>query len=518
MEILTGQQMRNVDRRAIEQFGIPGLDLMEAAGRGVAEAFLEDHADAADRGVLIVCGKGSNGGDGLVVARHLSRSGLSPRVILLAAPGQLSGDAAANLESANRAGVRVESVTDIAAWDGLDGLLDEAPYVIDAILGTGIRGGARGLPAAVIRQLNESGARVVSVDLPSGVDSDSPAVAGEALRAERTYTLCRPKLPLVLPPSDRLAGRWRVIPIGIPDEAVSEERGRLEWLDAEVAASLLPARPDDAHKGALGHLLAVAGAEGKTGAAILLARGALRSGVGLLTVATRASCRELVAAGQAEMMTESLEETAAGELGPGAAPHVLRLLAQRDALAIGPGLGTDAETQGTIARLIADRRRPTVVDADALAAIARSDPAAGSAPALVLTPHPGEASRLLGCATAEVQADRLGAAARLVERTGATVVLKGHRSVIASPDGRTAINSSGNPGMATAGTGDVLTGIVGALLARGLAGFDAARLAVYLHGDAGDRAAAELGPDGMIASDLVDRLPAAFAGLVRGEG
>ena len=516
MEILTGQQMRNVDRRAIERLGIPGIDLMQAAGRGVAEAFLEDHPDAAARGVLIVCGKGNNGGDGLVAARHLTLRGLAPRVVLLAAPEQVEGDAAKSLDAAIRDGVKVESVTDATGWNTLSGLLDSAPYVLDAILGTGVRGGARGLPAVVIRELNRARTSVVSVDLPSGIDADSPAVAGEALRAARTYTLCRPKLPLVLPPSDRLAGRWRVIPIGIPDQAVQKEGSLLEWLDAAVAASLMPNRPHDAHKGGLGHLLAVAGSQGKSGAAILLARGALRSGVGLLTVATRDSCRAVVAAGQAEMMTESLQETAAGALGPEAAPHMLRLLAERDALAIGPGLGTDAETQAAVARVIGQRHRPAVLDADGLGALSLSDLPYEAQPAVVLTPHPGEAARLLGCPTGEVQADRLGAARRLVERTGATVVLKGHRSLIAATDGRTSFNASGNSGMATAGTGDVLTGVVGALLARGLSGFDAARLAVYLHGDAGDRAAENLGPEGMIASDLIDRLPAAFAGLARG--
>jgi NAD(P)H-hydrate epimerase len=518
MEILTGRQMRNVDRRAIDEMGIPGLELMEAAGAGVAEAFLEDFPEAPRRRIVILCGKGNNGGDGLVAARLLKRRGLDPHVLLLAAEETLAGEAAHNLRAARECGVRIDAAADTAAWEGLRELLQGGPLVLDAMLGTGVSGGARGLIGRAIDDLNRAETRVAAVDLPSGVDGDRAAVEGIAVRADRTYTLCRPKLALILPPAAALAGRWRVIPIGIPDEAVRREGARLEWLGIDEAASLLPPRSAESHKGTFGHLLAVAGSRGKTGAAVLLARGALRCGVGLITAAAPESCQPAIAAQQAELMSEPLPEAAAGTYAEAAASRVLELAAERDALAIGPGLGTERSTHDLVEAVLRARPCPTVADADALNAVAAAGPArlerlrAGSSP-LVLTPHPGEAGRLLGCDAAAVQADRLAAAHRLAQSSGAVTVLKGHRTVIAAPDGRAAINSSGNPGMASAGSGDVLCGMVGALLARRLDPYDAARLAVFAHGAAGDAAARELGVEGMIASDLIDSIPEALRAL-----
>ncbi len=519
MEILTGEQMRRVDRRAIETLGIPGILLMESAGRGVAEALLADFPDARSRGVSILCGKGNNGGDGLVAARFLARSGIVPQVVLLAAAGELSGDAATNLRAALASGLVVLEAPDETAWAALPSSPSpRGPIVLDALLGTGVRGGARGLVARVIADLNRSGATVVSVDLPSGLDADSTRVEGPAVQAARTYTLCRPKIPLAIEPASRLCGAWRVVPIGIPDAAVAEEKPDLEWLDAAAVRGVLAPREASTHKGTYGHLLAVAGSKGKAGAAVLVARAALRSGVGLVTAATPASTLPVVAAQQAEVMTEPLEETASGAVAATAAERVLALLDTRDALALGPGLGTEEAAREMVLAVLARRARPAVVDADALNVLAASGGealrAAGSSSApWVLTPHPGEAARLLGATVKAIQSDRLTAARRLAELSGAVVVLKGHRTVIAAPGGRASINSSGNPGMATAGSGDVLTGIVGALLARGLDPLEASRVAVFAHGDAGDRAAARRGQEGMIAADLLEELPAALVAI-----
>ncbi len=523
MEVLTGEQMRRVDRRAIETLGIPGILLMESAGRGIADALLDDYPHARVRGVLILCGKGNNGGDGLVAARFLARRGLVPRVVLLAAASELSGDAATNLKAARASGLEVEEAPDEKAWTSLVPLLSpQGPIVLDAILGTGVRGGARGLAARAIADLNGSGATGVSVDLPSGLDADSAKVEGPAVQAARTYTLCRPKVPVALEPASRCCGAFRVLPIGIPDRAVADEKPDLEWLDAAAVRGLLPAREAGSHKGTYGHLLAVAGSRGKAGAAVLVARAALRSGVGLVTAATPASSLPVVASQQAEVMTEPLEETPSGALAATAAARILELLDGRDALALGPGLGTEAPTREMVAAVLARRARPAVVDADALNALAacggEAIHAAGSAGApWELTPHPGEAARLLGASVGAIQSDRLGAARRLASLSGGVVVLKGHRTVIASPGGFAAVNSSGNPGMATAGSGDVLTGIVGALLARGLDPLDASRIATYVHGDAGDRAAARRGQEGMIAADLLDALPAALVAIGNAE-
>jgi NAD(P)H-hydrate epimerase len=522
MEVLTGQQMRNVDRRTIEEMGIASLLLMESAGQGVAASLVEDHAGELARGCVILCGKGNNGGDGFVVGRHLKRMGYTPRVVLLARAEDISGDAAVNLRAARASGVEVEEVPDVDAWKTARPAVDESSLILDAILGTGIQGGARGLAAKVIRDLNSSGAIVIALDIPSGLDADSTDVVGIAVDAEHTYTLCRPKLPLVLGPAASYAGSWSVIPIGIPDDAVRRERAEIEWLDSTSVRELLPERDLETHKGTFGHLLAVAGSRGKSGAAVLLGLSALRSGVGLMTVAVPRGSLEAVAAARAEIMTEPLSESSAGNLGRGAASRALRLLADRDALAVGPGLGTAKETRQTVLSLLERRTRPAVADADALNALAEET---GVTPAmlasrrfpLVLTPHPGEAARLLRSTTGKIQADRIGTLRRLTRRTGAVVVLKGHRTLVGAPDGRVAVNSSGNPGMATAGTGDVLTGMIGAFLARGLDAWDAARLAVFVHGDAGDRAAFDLGQDGMIAGDLVSRIPDAINALQRGD-
>ncbi len=522
MEILTGEEMRRVDRRTIEGLGIPGLVLMESAGRGVAERLLLDFPDAAGRGVLVLCGKGNNGGDGLTAARHLARLGLTPRVLLFARGEEVPGDAAVNLVAARGSGLRVEEILTTEDWTRYLFLLRPRTLVVDALLGTGVVGGARGLLAEVIEDLNEAEATVLSVDLPSGLDANSGEVPGPAVRAHRTYTLCRPKVPLVLKPAAAHSGSWVVIPIGIPDAAVAEEHPELEWLDADAVRGLLTARAPEAHKGTFGHLLAVAGSRGKAGAAVLAARAALRSGVGLVTVATAASVRPEVAVQQAEVMTEPLPESRQGAISRRALPALARLLASRDALALGPGLGTEPGTRALVQGLLARRRVPAVLDADGLNAFGvasdrkASLPKAGRHP-LVLTPHPGEAARLLRSTPRGVQGDRLGSARKLATRTGAIVILKGHGTVVAGPDGRAAINSTGNAGMATAGTGDVLTGIVGAFLARGLSAWDAARLAVFLHGDAGDRAAAAMGEEALTATDLLARLPEALVGLGSGE-
>jgi NAD(P)H-hydrate epimerase len=520
MEIVSGEQMRSIDRRAIESLGIPGLQLMEAAGRGVADSLVADYPGSVGGCVAVLCGKGNNGGDGLVAARYLARHGIQPRVLLLASAGELRGDAARNLVAAREQGLEVREIPDEAAWSEARGVLDEVCVVLDAMLGTGVRGGARGLVATVIEDLNESTTPVVSVDLPSGIDADRVSIDGPTVRAERTYTLCRPKLPLLLDPAAAYAGSVRVVPIGIPVEALGEEDLSLEWIERTTARALMPHREAASHKGDHGHLLAVAGSRNKSGAAVLLARGALRAGVGLITVATTTSAQERVAVQQAEVMTEPLAETADGEMAAAAAPVALELLTRRDALALGPGLGTGDETREAVRAIVAGSTAPMVIDADGLHALATSPdalPLPERRRPVVLTPHPGEAARLLGIETTEVQTDRLAAARRLALTSAAVVVLKGHQSIVACPTGRIGISSAGNPGMATGGTGDVLTGVLGALLASGLSAWDSARLAVFVHADAGDRAARRLGQDGMIASDLIDELPAALAELRRAD-
>jgi hydroxyethylthiazole kinase-like uncharacterized protein yjeF len=515
MEIVTGEQMRRIDERAIERFGVPSLKLMEAAGRGIASALLRDFPDLPQRGLLLLCGKGNNGGDGLVAARYLARREIPHALLLLGTAEELSPDARDNLKLALQHGVDVTHVNDEAGWEQQKRRLEGNQIVLDAMLGTGIKGGARGLVARVIRDLNMVQRPVVAVDVPSGIDADRTETDGISVKATRTYALCRPKLALVLDPSSRHVGQLTVIPIGIPDDAVEAEGLTLSWTDRRCARRLLPRRAANSHKGDYGHLLAVAGSPGKSGAAVLLARGALRAGAGLVSVASVPGCIEQIAVQQAEIMTEMLAATSGGQLAAVAAQSLSAQLEGKSALAIGPGLGTDAETRLAVRSIVHDCSLPLVIDADGLNALA-DDGAIGRIPEprpgrqLILTPHPGEAGRLLDQTTAEVQADRPRAALRLAERSGAMVVLKGHQTLVAAPDGRLAVNSSGNPGMATAGTGDVLTGIAGAFLARGMPAWDAARLAAFVHGSAGDMAAATVGFDSLIASDLIAHLPQAM--------
>ena len=510
MEILSGEQMRRVDRRTIEEYGISGWTLMDAAGRGVARALLQDHRDAARRELLVLCGKGNNGGDGLVAARYLAQAGIKPQVVLIGRDADLQGDAATAFRAAVSAGLTVRQIVDPEPWIAETPALQRNSLVLDGLLGTGVRGGARGAMAQVIEWLNRGEGEVASIDLPSGLSGDHAEVEGPAVRAQRTYTLCRPKIPLVFEPAASHSRTFRVVPIGIPDAAVAAEQSTLEWTDSTSVRALLPARDLDAHKGIFGHLLLVAGSLGKSGAALLAGRAALRAGVGLVTVATPRDVLPLVAPAQAELMTIPLEQTGEGCLARSAADSLLDRLEEFDAVAIGPGLGQHDETQAAVRKLVQQCDKPCVVDADGLNALAPLSGAISdesSARRILLTPHPGEAARLLELSTSQIQRERRAAASALADRSGCSVLLKGRHSIVSAPGADLAICSRGNPGMASAGTGDVLTGIAGALLARGLSARDAGRLAAYLHGDAGDRAAARLGQEGMIAGDLILEIP-----------
>jgi NAD(P)H-hydrate epimerase len=506
--------MREVDRRAVADLGIPGVTLMENAGRGAAATLVEllPSLGAPRRGtrVAIVCGKGGNGGDGFVAARWLRRRGLRPLVLLAARPADVTGDAAAKLAALRRAGVSPIVIEDP---DQSAPRLAESHVVVDALLGTGARGAPTGLTADLIERINAAGRPVVALDVPSGLPADGGAPAGPAVRAAATLTFAGLKLGLVQPPGVDLAGRVTVVPIGVPETELA--RGVRTWLveRADVAARF-PPRPRDAHKGTYGSLLIVGGSRGKTGAAALAARAAMRAGGGLVTTATAASQQPVVAGLVVESMTEPLPETAAGTVALAARERLLELAGRRDAVALGPGLGLEAETQELVRGLARDLERPLVLDADALTALAgRLEELRHARGPRCLTPHPAEMARLLGTSVADVQRDRVGAARGFALGHGVHVALKGATTVVAAADGRVFLNPTGNPGMASGGTGDVLTGIVGAFLARGLEAADALVAAVYLHGSAGDLAAARLGEESLVASDVIEALPEAFAAL-----
>lgn len=511
--VLTAAQMRDADRRTIEEIGLPGAVLMENAGAAAARVLRSRYL--CSRRPLVLCGKGNNGGDGFVIARHLLD--LAPSVFLFGSRQDVRGEARLHMGALERSGGVLVEVLDEASWARVRAAAATADVAVDALLGTGLHQAPAGAVAEAIALLRsvraERGVPVVAVDIPSGVPSDGGELGWDAVQADVTVTFAAPKYGHVLPPACDHVGTLIVADIGIPSAVLAQTSPSL-WLAEEGdVRKAYPPRPAGAHKGSFGHVLVAAGAVGKTGAAILSAGGALVSGAGLVTVAIAAPALPLVAAGRPELMTEPLPVTPAGALDREAAARAAALAGSRDALVIGPGLGQDPPAREFVRDVLRAYVGPVVVDADGLNALAASDRAARATDALrrdapvVVTPHPGEMARLVGVPTAEVQRRRLETARAFAIETGAVVVLKGHRTVVARPDGAACVNPTGNPGMATGGTGDVLSGVIGALLARGLDGWTAAVAGVYLHGAAGDDAAERRGEESLVAGDLLDSVP-----------
>ena len=509
--LFTAAEMRALDARAIQTLKIPGPRLMEHAGRGAAAVIAREWAPIRGKRVLVLCGKGNNGGDGFVVARYLRAKGARPRVLLFARRAEVGGDAAQALARWRGA---VEDIHDEPDLGALARALEATDLVVDALLGTGLTGPARGIVAESIERLNaasgRSGVPVVALDVPSGLGSDSGAVLGPTVRATLTTTFAGLKRSLMQEPAATLAGRVVIVPIGIPADEAARGLNTFALEEGDVRP-LFPPRPPETHKGTYGHLLVIAGSVGKTGAAALAGRAALRSGVGLCTVATPASQQPVVAGFSMELMTEPIAETSAQSLAVKARERLVDLALARDAVALGPGISLDPESQALARALVAEVPRPMVVDADALSALAGHLDLLGQVPApRVLTPHPGEMARMLGTSVAQVQADRIETVRRFCAQHRVHLVLKGARSVLGAPDGRVFVNPTGNPGMAAGGSGDVLTGMIGAFLARGFEPLAALQAGCYLHGHAGDLAAADRGEEGLLASDLVETIPAAI--------
>jgi len=502
--LATAAEMRELDRHTIETLGVPAALLMEVAGAAVAREV--ERLRAGDAPVWVVCGSGSNGGDGLVAARHLHLRGAPVRLWPLEDPAVWRGESAANWRRAQALGIPLV---------GPRQRPEAGAVLVDAIFGTGLSRPVEGAAALAIRRLREArpACRVVAVDLPSGLDADTGQPLGDAVAADVTVTIGLPKLALALEPGRSLAGRIVVARIGIADAAPGLALRAELWTRA-AAARRLPQRPRDGHKGSFGHVLVAAGSEGKTGAAALCALGALRVGAGLVTVACPQSTAPVIASAGSEWMTAPLPEAAGACFGRAAEKGLLELAAARDVVALGPGVGRAEETRSFVRQLARALANPLVLDADGLVAFADGLPElrARRAPT-ILTPHPGEAALLLGSTPAEVNRDRVAAARRLASETGASVVLKGAATVVAEPDGFVAVNPTGGPALATGGTGDVLTGVVAGLIAQGVPAREAAVLGAFLHGAAADRLAAERGPAGLLASEVAGALPDALRAL-----
>lgn len=516
MRIVNAAQMRAADRQTIEQLGLSSLILMENAGRQVVAVLQDAFADLASRRVAVVSGRGNNGGDGFVVARTLRQRQIDVLPLLVGPAADVQGDARVNLTLLAPVGLSLIEIPDETAWRRVRDDVARAGVIVDAIFGTGLNKPLEGLFRTIVADLNGFNVPIVSIDLPSGFSADDPQILGETIDASITVTLGAPKLPLVLWPGKSRTGKLVVADIGIPPHVIEELDGPyVNLFTREQAQALLPARVADSHKGDYGRVLIVAGSPGKSGAARLSALGALRSGAGLVTVATPRSCQHTVAALAPEYMTEGLPETPDGSIDGEALDRVLGVAC--DVVAAGPGLGTGAGTSSVVHGLVERASVPLVLDADALNVFA-SDPdrlrGRPDAP-IVVTPHPGEMARLTGTSASQVQADRIGTARSFATSHAVFVVLKGAQTIVAAPNGRVTINPTGNPGMATGGTGDVLTGMIAAWLAQLGDPERACGLAVYLHGLAGDLAAGAVGEVSLIATDLVGQLGPAILSLMR---
>ena len=475
------------------------------------EAAYEERLDGR---IAVLCGRGNNGGDGFVVARTLLQRGVDCAVFVIGSLADVRGDARTNLDILGRLGVTVVEINDEQAWELHFSEISQCTLIVDAIFGTGLKAGLAGMLETVIADVNASGIPIVAIDLPSGMSADTPHLIGDCIDASMTVTLAAPKLPLVLPPAEAHAGDVVIADIGIPSEVIEQLEGRtIELLTREDVRSLLEPRAADSHKGEFGRVLVVAGSRGKTGAAHLAGMAALRAGAGLVSVATPASCLPIVASLSAELMTEPLDESADGQVVGAAIERILAMA--RDVIACGPGLGR-GKGAGELVRALLDRvEAPLVLDADALTVLA-DDPGrliGRDGRDIIITPHPGEMARLVGGSAEEVQANRIDVACDFATTHRLYVVLKGHRTIIATPEGRVFINPTGNAGMATGGTGDVLTGMVASFLAQLLDAEAACRLAVFLHGMAGDLAVERHGEVAMTAGDVLAHIGSAILDL-----
>lgn len=516
MKVANAAQMREMDRQTIDDYGMPSIVLMENAALRVVETLEQRYAPLRGKRIAVVCGKGNNGGDGLAIARHLATRCCADVTVWLAAdPQSLRGDAAVNYGMAQKFGVDVRRVEAALAPP-----LADFALIVDALLGTGAKGAVTGMAADLIEDMNDSGRPVVAVDLPSGLDADTGRVDGACVRASLTVTFALPKFGLLVFPGAAHVGELVVADIGMPCRVMEADAVSVRVTEAVDVARWLPARIEgrDSNKGTFGHVTVIAGAQGFVGAPVMAAEAASRTGAGLVTLAIPKSVQAAAMSRVSPVvMTRGLAETDEGTFALDALDAALALAAKGTVAALGPGIGADnTDTKAFVREFIGRCTVPLVIDADGLNVLA-SEPRRGpslvkgrSAPT-ILTPHPGEMGRLLGLDTKAVQADRRGAVEQATERFGCVVLLKGGRTLIAAPGGTLSINTTGNAGMATGGTGDVLTGVIAALVACGLGPTEAAAAGAYLHGLAGDLAVqTQGGKAGLIATDLIDALPRAI--------
>ncbi len=516
MRLVTASEMASLDRRTIEEIGIPGMVLMENAARGAAGFFLEFLPDILTRRITVLAGSGNNAGDGFVLARIFHGMGAKTGVVCLRDPERLQGDALTNFRIMGRIGVPVQVWSEAQEFEAQWRAIAESEVVIDAILGTGLKSEVQGLYRQVIDRLNDLDVPILAVDVPSGLDASTGKILGNAVRASATATFGCLKIGQVIDPGRERVGELRLVDIGIPPQVVEKSGVQRWWLDGSLVSGWLHPRPEDAHKGTCGHIAVLSGSRGKTGAATLICQGAARVGAGLVTLFIPESLNSILEVKLTEAMTWPIPETEEQSPSIAALDPILELLAGKQAFAMGPGISTHASTGRLVRGLLAQCPCPMVLDADALTLASDDVSVLGSAGhPIVITPHPGEMARLLSSTTKSVQEDRLGTASRFSQEHGITVVLKGSRTIIAAPDGRIAVNGSGNPAMASGGMGDTLTGMIAGLLAQGCEPFRAACLGVYIHGAAADRRIGHIASRGLLASDLLEEIPGIIGEIER---
>jgi len=536
MKVITAEEMRQIDRETIEGCGIPGVVLMERAGLAVASKIKELYGR---KKIIIVSGSGNNGGDGLVVARNLHNEGWDVRVFLTSRPEDLKGDALSQYKAAVKFGVDIQPIKGLLTNPSI---ITHHSIIVDAILGTGLSKNVTGTLSEIISLLNKSKKPIISVDIPSGISSDNGQVMGEAVKADYTVTFGLPKRGHLLYPGAEYSGKLFIEDIGFPEKLLRSEKFYVELLRKNDVTTLIPERRRYSHKGDYGHVLIVAGSRGKTGAALMAARACLRSGAGLVTIGVPESLSGIFQSRVTEEMTLILPDKGDGTLSGRASNLILDFLNESaDLLAIGPGIGISAETNKLMKILIKNLSTPLIIDADGINSIkGERDIFLKAKAPIILTPHPGEMARLLSPLTPlgnpplppfrkggrggfekggitltiqDIEKDRINTAVFFAKETGTYIVLKGVPTIVATPDGRAFINSTGNPGMATGGTGDVLTGMISGFLSQGVNPLQASILGVYIHGLAGDIAASEKGQHPMIAADIIDKIPSAFYSL-----
>jgi NAD(P)H-hydrate epimerase len=514
MYLVTANEMQKMDRSTIESFGLPGRILMENAGRGATQFFLEQFKNAENKKIGVIAGRGNNGGDGFVIARYLAQKGMSVTVYLLSERHKVSGDAAANLKLLAPLEVPVIEIPDAESFSAYETAMRHEAIWIDAILGTGLRSDVKGFFKNMIDFINQSNKPVFAVDIPSGLNSDTGRPCGICVRADATATFAFAKTGHFLFPGADYTGNLKIIDIGVPPY-IANKVGPMQYLlTPDLIRTVFYPRSSDTHKGHTGHLLVIAGSPGKTGAAAMTATSAMRAGAGLVTLAIPTSLNPVLESQVMEAMTDPLPETVKGILGEASFNRIMDLLSDKKCLAIGPGIGIAPETKTLFKRLLQECTKPMVIDADGLNILAGHTAVLKDLDTpIVLTPHPGEMARLMRTTATEVQKDRIKCARDFAEKFNVHVVLKGARTVIAHPDARVFINPTGNPGMASGGMGDVLTGVIAGFIAQGQSPELASHAGVYLHGAAADSLAKNQGPFGYLATDVMNTLPETIKNL-----